>query len=144
MRLFSIKNGIIVSLVAILTILGFYWWDGYSKARIEDENLTFGNYVKSDVFKIKEAVKEVPDIIKESAESGDKVRIGSINKLAEALEVYNMERGQYPEDIEEIIGIYINSGLPKEEGFYYEPAPGENGYVMGIRLGNGDIFEVSN
>ena len=144
MRLFSIKNGIIVSAVAIFTILGFYWWDGYSKARIEDGNLTFRDYFRSDIFKIKEAVKEVPDIIKESAESRDKARIGSINKLAEALVVYNMEKGQYPEKIEEIIGDYINSGLTKEESFYYEPEPGRNGYIMGIGLDSGEIYEVGN
>ncbi len=144
MRFFSFKNGIIISTVVITTILCFYWWDGYNKAKIQDETITFGNYVKSDVVKIKEAMKEIPDIFKESAESGNKVRIGSINKLAEALEVYHMEKGEYPEDMEEIIGDYINSGIVKEESFYYELRPGGNGYIMGIELGSGEIYEVSN
>ena len=100
--------------------------------------------MKSDAAKIKEAMKEIPDIFKESAESGNKVRIGLINKLAEVLEVYNMGKGQYPGDIEEIIGDYINSGITKEESFYYEPELGRNGYIMGVGLGSGEIYEVNN
>ncbi|MDD5071257.1 MAG: hypothetical protein PHQ42_00780 [Patescibacteria group bacterium] len=144
MRLFSFKNGIIIFTVAIITILCFYWCDGYNKAKIQDETIGFGEYVKSDVVKIKEAIKEIPDILKESAESGDKVKIGSINKLAEALEIYNMEQGQYPGAIEEIIGVYINSGIIKEESFYYKPEFGNSGYTMGIELGNGETYEVRN
>jgi hypothetical protein len=144
MRFFSVKNGIIVSLFAVLTILCFYCWDGYNKAKIQDETISFGEYLKSDAIKTKEAVKEIPDILKESVESKDKVKIGSINKLAEALEIYNIENERYPEDLEEIIGFYINTGIVQEKSFYYEPGIGGNGYIMGIRLGNDEIYEVSN
>jgi len=128
----------------ILTILGFYWWDGYNNAKIQDGSITLGSYIKSDVLKMREAVKEIPDILEESTESADKIRIGSMNKLAEALEFYNMEKGRYPEDIEEIIGDYINSRIVKEESFYYEVKSGGNDYLMGIKLGSGEIYEIGN
>ena len=144
MSFFSFKNGIIVSVVAVFTILGFYWADGYSRAKIENENLHFRDYLKSDYAKTKGAVKEIPEILKESAESRDKVKIGSINKLVEVLDIYNIEEGRYPETINDVIGRYINSGIVKEESFYYEPKTKGSGYIMGVKLGDGEIYEVKN
>jgi hypothetical protein len=144
MSFFSFKNGIIVSVVAVFTILGFYWADGYSRAKVENESLFFRDYLMSDFTRIKEAIKEIPAILKESAESGDKIKIGSINKLVEVLDIYNMEEGKYPETINDLIGKYVNSGIVKEESFYYEPKANGSGYTMGIKLGNGEIYEVKN
>ena len=144
MRALSFKNGIIVLIAAILTILSFYWLDGYDKAKMQNQDITFTDYIKIDIQKMQAAFQEIPQIIKEAIQSKDKIRVGSINKLVEALEIYDMDYGQYPQDINEIIGSYINSSIIEEKSFYYTPRFNGSGYKMGIMLDSGEIYEANN
>ena len=138
------RNIIVFSATTVLIILLFYWFDGYDKVKAQDKNITFAGYVKTDIQKMQKAFLEIPKIIKEAISSKDQLTIGSINTLAEGLEIYLIDYGQYPQDINEVIGFYVKSNVAREEDFYYKPRFNGSGYKLGITLDSGELYEINN
>lgn len=116
------------------TVLGAHWYNGYYSARQKGEDVGYFQYVKEQINATAEGIEQLPDILKEAQQSGDDVLAGSMIKLSEALEIYNINNGVYPQNISELVGDYISERnmLIKQKSFYYLPTV--SGYEMGIIL----------
>ncbi|MFH1522940.1 MAG: hypothetical protein ABIE43_03950 [Patescibacteria group bacterium] len=47
-------------------------------------------------------------LIKDAIKSGDDIRISNVNKMAEILEMCLLDYGEYPENLSELTGIYVD------------------------------------
>ena len=139
------KNAIIFLLIFTLTVLGVIESDKYGLAKKNDASLTFSEFLSKDLKQYQAALKELPILLREVIKSKDRIKIGSLNKIADALEIYKMDKGSYPENIKTLIGDYLNkTKIFDEPSFYYEPDGLGWRYEMGIKLDTGEFYTIKN
>lgn len=121
-------------MIISLAVFGLYWYDGYDAARSQGENTTYFGYVRKQLSAIRAGLGELPSAVKDARRGRDNIVKGSMNKLQEALMLYNLNTGVYPGGIAELLSDYIsdNNSLIKEPSFYYYSAG--SGYEMGVTL----------
>lgn len=119
----------------LLAILGAHWFNGYDAARRAGEDISYPQYVRQQLSAVRAGLKELPDILRESRQSGDDVVRGSMLKLSDALEIYNINTGLYPQDISELLGDYISqrNTLIRQVDFSYQRTL-DGGYEMSVIL----------
>jgi len=140
------RNLLIFCFVVTLTIFIFRWIDGYKIAVKQQKDLSFLNYINTDAQQLKQALKTIPEIIKEFIQSSDKIKIGSLNKISEALEIYKIDHDYYPEQITDLLGTYLEANktnLMSEQDFYYYTVRKKDGFEMGILLSNGQAYKIT-
>ena len=120
--------------VFALTVLAVHWYNGYYSARQKGQDVSYFQYVRQQINATSVDMRQLPGILEESRQSGDDILRGSMIKLSDALEIYNIDTGVYPPDIKELAGDYIkeNNALIKRPDFYYRRVRG--GYEMGVIL----------
>ena len=91
----------------ILTVLAAHWYNGYYSARQKGQDVGYFQYVREQINATSEGMRQLPGILEESRQSGDDILRGSMIKLSDALEIYNIDTGVYPPDIKELAGDYI-------------------------------------
>lgn len=145
----SSRNTLIFFATILIMIVGFRWSDGYAKAKINNQQLSFTDYVKNDSGKqiqtVETALRSLPEIIKEFIKSEDKIKIGLINKTADALEVYHIDKGIYPPDLKTITE-QINNQKNKESInnlVTYTAINNGNGYELSVKLRNGNLYKLN-
>ena len=139
------KNYLIFFLVFAITVLSITESNKYSLAKSGDESLTISEFLARDFKEYADAMKEIPVLLREVIKSKDQIKIGSLNKIADALEIYKMDKGSYPENIKTLIGDYLNkTKIFDEPSFYYEPDGLGWRYEMGIKLDTGEFYTIKN
>lgn len=73
------------------------------------------------------------------AKSPDEIRSNYLERVAEILETYVQDKGEYPKNIEDLVPEYINEKALNQKEFYYRK--NWEGYEMGIKLSNGEVYE---
>lgn len=134
MYLPKLSNVFFFIVVTLIATLSFYWYDGYRAAKEQGQNITYPEYIKQQVGAYKEGFGQMADIATEARQSSDDITRGALNKIAEALFMYSLDTGEYPRNIEDLVGNYIkeNNKIILDESFFYRRVG--VGYEMGITL----------
>jgi len=129
-----LSSAIFFILGLILSCLGAHFYNGYYKAKQSGEDITYFQYVKSEISDINKGMQELPDIAAEAYKSADDITIGSMQKIEQALLMYNLNTETYPKKIEELLGSYLNEDnkIILQESFTYLKTA--QGYQMSIIL----------
>ena len=111
-----------------------YFYNGYLKEHNNGSDISYIQYVKEQVALIKEGVEQIPEMASEAAKGQDNIVEGSMQKISQALLMYNLNTGIYPNKINELLGEYINANnkLIYSETFSYKRVG--SGYKMSITL----------
>ncbi len=128
--------GMIAFLAAMAaTTLGLHWYNGYDAAKRAGTATSYRSYVAEQVKVLRGGLGELPRAVGAIGESTDEALIGAMRTLEQALEIYNIDMGEYPQRIEDLVGDYLNerSIILKQESFYYERTF-RGGYEAGIEL----------
>ncbi len=141
-RLRSILNTLILAFVIFGTIFGLRWYDGYERAKQQNPEITFSEYVRSDIEQMQAGIKELTSIVQEAQQSVDNIKQSGINKLVEVLDLYHEEQGKYPYELQELVGEYIDekSNVLHLEGLYYQKT--FSGYELSIPLNSGEMYKI--
>jgi|GEM_PF-1473355 len=120
--------------VIITATLALHWYDGYRAAKEQGQDITYPEYIKEQAKAVKEGLGEIPNIVIEAQKGTDDITRGALAKIAEALFIYNLNTGEYPSAIEELLGDYIpeNNKVIRNESFFYRRTG--SGYEMGVTL----------
>ncbi len=142
-RLRSFLNTVLLAVVIFGTIFGLKWYDGYQKAKQQNSEITFGEYVKSDIGQMQAGLKELISIAQETKQSADNIKQSSINKLVAVLDLYHEDQGKYPYELQELVGEYIDekSNVLNLEGLYYQKTL--SGYELSIPLNSGEMYRIT-
>jgi len=129
-----LSSAIFFILGLILSCLGAYFYNGYYKLKQSGEDVTYFRYVKSEISNINQGMQELPDITAEAYKSADDITIESMQKIQQALLMYNLNTETYPKKIEELLGIYLNEDnkIILQESFEYKKTT--KGYYMSVVL----------
>lgn len=142
-RLRTIINILAFFLVFGGIVFGLRWMDGYDAAKSQDENITFGEYVREDIAAIIKGTQELKEIIKEAQATPDAVRTGQLNKVAQMLDLYRDENAEYPEALDQLIGTLLDERSKeffRSEGLTYRKI--FNGYELSILLDSGERYTI--
>ncbi len=130
----KILSAIFVVLGLVLGFCGFYFYDGYSNARKKGEDIGYFEYVGRSIREIKSSASQMGNISAQAYKSADEISAGSMLKIQQALIMYNMNNGTYPEKISDLIGNYLSASnnMIYQENFEYHKTQG--GYYMSAVL----------
>jgi len=140
LKIKSIFNLMIFSIVVSGTVFGFKWNDGYKKAKEKNKEISFTQYVKTDINEITNSLKEIPSMMKEVAVSKGNMQKAYVDRLSSVIEMYAGDHGEYPNDLSDLVGEYITEKTLNQEGLHYQQRWG--GYEIGIELSNGEYYII--
>lgn len=141
-------NFTIFLIVVLVITFSLYWKDGYDKIKDENKNISFFEYTKNDALtKYQQSVKfikSLPDIINEAIQSDDKVKRGSVNKLADGLELFRAENEKYPAKLAELNADYMNNKtkILEEKGLQYSTSEDGQHFTLSIPLKGEEIYTI--
>ena len=140
----NILSKLLLLVTIIGTILSLHWYDTYEKAKKTGSIISFTKHVKSEFISLGSTIKEVTKITGDTQTSIINIKMSSLNKTVEAIEMYHLDNGQYPMNIDNLIGGYISSKaeILQDKTFYYRKI-GSN-YETEITLPNGEKYVVKN
>jgi len=130
-----LSSALFLILGIIISTLGFHFYDGYYEAKQQGVDVSYPAYVKQRLDEIGTGLKQVPDIAAEAHRSSDDIVMGSMQKIEQALLMYNLNTNEYPADIEELLGDYLSpdNKIITQESFTYRRTA-QGGYAMSIVL----------
>ncbi len=140
-------KGIIKLIVLILIAFAAYnFVDGYIKI---EKNKNFSSfilyskeYVRNNIKNTEAYFAELKNKINNGITNNDEVRENSMNKIAEALELYKAGNEFYPADIYKLKKNYIDTKVMNEPDFKYAPSQDKLHYEMSIVLSSGKKFLI--
>lgn len=141
-------NFTIFLIVVLIITFSLYWKDGYDKIKDENKNISFFGYVKNDTLtrcrQSIEFIKFLPNIINEAIQSDDKIKRGSLNKLADGLELFRAENEKYPAKLAELNADYMNSKtkILEEKGLRYSASEDGQHFTLSIPLKGAEAYTI--
>ncbi|MEK7497210.1 MAG: hypothetical protein AAB657_04930 [Patescibacteria group bacterium] len=86
-----------------------------------------------------ETINELPGLTQDALKANFSIRQKSLDNIAQALDIYNMDTGKYPTKLEELIPNYIKQ-LPDPKSFPLTYELTRAGYELSTELPNGEII----
>ena len=131
-------------MIIIGTILSLHWYDTFRKIRQSGSQISFIQHIKKEAKKLTESTGLYKEILSEAKTGTINIKMGSLNTIVEAIEIYHLDNGYYPQSIDILVGDYISpkSTILQDKTFYYRKI-GSN-YETGITLPNGEKYIIKN
>lgn len=134
--------------VVFIIAVGLYWKIGFDKAKVAEKTTSFFSYVKEDSSAkygwTAKFIKSIPDKIVEAIQDDNKIRRGSLIKIADGLELFKAENEKYPASLSELSADYMNSQtkILEKKGLEYSTSEDGQSFKLSIPLKNGEIYTI--
>jgi len=143
---YHLRNGLLIVLGLILSGLILYILDINSQRLSlvkKGTNLSFTTVLQNDLknksANLQTTFKELPFLVQEASQANGGIRQKNLENIAQALDMYYSDNGEYPETLKELISKYLKY-LPDSKGYPLEYEKTNGGYILKHTLPSGEVI----
>jgi len=141
-----LRNGILIVLGLILSGLILYILDINSQRLSlvkKGTNLSFTTLLQKDLknksTNLQNTLKELPFLVQEASQANSGIRQKNLENIAQALDMYYSDNGEYPETLKELVSKYLKY-LPDPKSYPVEYEKTNGGYILKHTLPSGEVI----